>query len=39
VTRYAIPPAAIDALTFFLGDISPATVAAVQRFEHRPDLF
>lgn len=39
VTRYAIPPTAIEALTWFLGDISPKTVAAMQHFEHIPDLF
>ncbi|HEX6177769.1 MAG TPA: aspartate/glutamate racemase family protein, partial [Thermoanaerobaculia bacterium] len=39
VTRYAIPQATIDALTFFLRDISPRTVAAMQNFVHAPDLF
>ena len=39
ITRYAIPPATIDALTFFLEDISPKTVAAMKNFEHIPDLF
>ena len=39
VTRYAIPPATIEALTFFLGHVSPRTVAAMQSFEHLPDLF
>ncbi|HEX6097289.1 MAG TPA: hypothetical protein VF432_13250 [Thermoanaerobaculia bacterium] len=39
VTRYAIPPATIDALTWFLSDISPRTVAAMQNFVHLPDLF
>lgn len=39
VTRYAIPPATIDALTWFLGDISPRTVAAMKSFTHVPDLF
>jgi glutamate racemase len=39
VTRYAIPAATIEALTFFLNDISPKTVAAMQNFEHLPDLF
>jgi glutamate racemase len=39
VTRYAIPPATVEALTFFLEDISPKTVAATQQFEHAPDLF
>jgi len=39
VTRYAIPPATIEALTWFLGDISPRTVAAMRNFVHAPDLF
>ena len=39
VTRYAIPNATIDALTFFLDDISPRTVAAMRQFVHVPDLF
>ena len=39
VTRYEIPPATIDALTWFLSDISPRTVEAMQNFEHVPDLF
>ncbi|MGZ5431844.1 MAG: hypothetical protein ACXWH7_02865 [Thermoanaerobaculia bacterium] len=38
VTRYAIPPATIEALTWFLSDISPRTVAAMQNFVHLPDL-
>lgn len=39
VTRYAIPPATIEALTWFLGGISPRTVQAMQNFVHLPDLF
>jgi glutamate racemase len=39
VTRYAIPPATIEALTWFLSDISPRTVAAMKNFVHLPDLF
>lgn len=39
VTRYAIPQTTIGALTFFLDDISPRTVAAMKNFEHQPDLF
>jgi len=39
VTRYAIPPATIEALTFFLQEISPKTVHAMQNFVHAPDLF
>jgi glutamate racemase len=39
VTRYAIPDATVEALTFFLEDISPPTVAAMQSFKHLPDLF
>lgn len=39
VTRYAIPDATIEALTWFLSDISPPTVAAMTNFVHVPDLF
>ena len=39
VTRYAIPDATRETLTFFLGDVSPRTVAAMQSFVHLPDLF
>jgi glutamate racemase len=39
VTRYAIPAATVEALTYFLNAISPRTVAAMQNFEHLPDLF
>jgi len=39
LTRYAIPAATIEALTWFLSDISPRTVAAMQHFVHEPDLF
>lgn len=39
VTRYAIPDATVEALTFFLEPISPPTVAAMQSFELVPDLF
>lgn len=39
VTRYAIPPATVEALTWFLSEISPLTVAAMRDFEHVPDLF
>ena len=39
VTRYSIPPATVEALTWFLNDISPRTVAAMKNFEHIPDLF
>lgn len=39
VSRYAIPPATIDALTWFLGGISPRTVDAIRNFAHAPDLF
>lgn len=39
VTRYAIPQRTLDALTWFLGDISPRTVAAMKSFVHLPDLF
>lgn len=39
VTRYAIPHATVEALTFFLEPIAPRTVKAMQNFEHVPDLF
>jgi glutamate racemase len=39
VTRYAIPEATVQALTYFLEPISPRTVVAMQQFEHLPDLF
>jgi glutamate racemase len=39
VTRYAIPDATVETLTWFLSDISPRTVAAMQKFVHLPDLF
>lgn len=39
VTRYAIPDATVEALTYFLEPISPRTVAAMAYFEHLPDLF
>jgi glutamate racemase len=39
VTRYAIPQATVEALTWFLSEISPRTVAAMQNLVHLPDLF
>jgi glutamate racemase len=39
VTRYAIPAATVETLSWLLGDISPKTVAAMQNFAHLPDLF
>jgi glutamate racemase len=39
VTRYAIPAATVEALTYFLSEISPRTVAAMKNFVHVPDLF
>jgi glutamate racemase len=39
VTRYALPPATVETLTWLLRDISPRTVAAMRNFEHVPDLF
>jgi glutamate racemase len=39
VTRYAIPAATVETLTWFLNDISPKTVAAMRNFVHLPDLF
>jgi glutamate racemase len=39
VTRYALPPATVDTLTWLLNPVSPKTVGAMQHFEHVPDLF
>ncbi len=39
VTRYPIPEATVEALSWFLSDISPRTVAAMRNFVHIPDLF
>ena len=39
VTRYAIPEATLETLAFFLGEVSPRTVAAMRSFVHLPDLF
>lgn len=39
VTRYRIPEATVEALTWFLNDISPRTVEAMKNFVHVPDLF
>jgi len=39
VTRYAIPEATLETLTWFLSDISPRTVSAMKNFVHVPDLF
>lgn len=39
VTRYAIPAATLETLTWFLGEVSPRTVAALRNFVHIPDLF
>ena len=39
VTRYAIPPATIEALTWFLDGVSPRTVQAMQNYILVPDLF
>ena len=39
VTRYRIPETAVEALTYFLSEISPKTVAAMRGFVHLPDLF
>jgi glutamate racemase len=39
VTRYAIPAETVEALTYFLGEISPKTVEAMRRFRLLPDLF
>jgi len=38
VTRYGIPAATVENLTWFLGEIGPRTVAAMQHFIHLPDL-
>ena len=39
VTRYALPPATVETLTWLLRDISPRTVEAMQHFQHVADLF
>jgi len=39
VTRYAIPETTVEALTWFLSEISPRTVAAMKNFVRVPDLF
>lgn len=39
VTRYAIPETTVEALTWFLSEISPRTVDAMKNFVHLPDLF
>lgn len=39
VTRYAIPRATIEALTWFLESISPRTVESMRNFVRLPDLF
>jgi glutamate racemase len=39
VTRYAIPEATQEALTYFLNGVSPRTVMAMKNFVHVPDLF
>jgi glutamate racemase len=39
VTRYALPAATVETLSWLLRDISPRTVAAMQSFIHVPDLF
>lgn len=39
VTRYAIPDATVEALTYFLDDVSPKTVSAMRNFVVVPDLF
>jgi len=39
VTRYALPAATVETLTWLLQDISPRTVDAMQHFRHVPDLF
>jgi len=39
VTRYALPPATVETLSWLLREISPKTVAAMQNFIHVPALF
>jgi glutamate racemase len=39
LTRYRIPEATIEALTFFLEDVSPRTVEAMRNYRHLPTLF
>jgi hypothetical protein len=35
----AVPPATVETLPWFLSEVSPRTVAAMQHFVHLPDLF
>jgi glutamate racemase len=39
VTRYVLPPATVETLSWLLDDISPRTVAAMRNFVVVPDLF
>lgn len=39
VTRYPILETTVEALTWFLSDVSPRTVTAMKNFVHVPDLF
>jgi glutamate racemase len=39
ITRYALPEATVETLTWLLQDISPKTVDAMQHYMHVPDLF
>ncbi len=39
VTRYVLPQATVDTLTWLLTPVSPKAVEAMQHFKHVPDLF
>ncbi len=39
ITRYEVPETALETISFFLEDISPATVRAFTGYTHAPDLF
>jgi glutamate racemase len=39
VTRYKIPEAAIETISFFLNPVSPKTIAAFRHYTYAPDLF
>jgi hypothetical protein len=39
VTRYKIPEAALETISFFLNPVSPKTIAAFTRYTYAPELF
>ena len=39
ITRYRLPETTVETLTWFLSEISPRTVEALQKFVWEPDLF